>query len=331
MVDFRYHLVSLISVFLALAIGVVFGTTALNGVVLDNLRKQVDTQSHEKAALHDDLDDARGTISRDDDWVRAAAPILIGGSLTGRRVVVITAPGVAGAVHDGVLDMVRLAGGRPVAGVRLQPKLSDPEAASDIASVTARAQPTCTAAPAATTAPPERAAIELAAVLTRDCDAAADDTLSSREKATPATATTRLLTEFAASGLVKVDGGNRAAAAGALVVVLLPPGEVSKATAVDASIRRAPWFELVRALASRTRAIVVAAPRDPAGTSGPLAELRNDDALSSAAATVDGVERPVGRVTVVQALVSMLGGTVGSYGGLSSDDAPLPTASASPS
>ena len=38
MIDFRYHLVSIIAVFLALAIGIVVGTTALNGYVVDDLR-----------------------------------------------------------------------------------------------------------------------------------------------------------------------------------------------------------------------------------------------------------------------------------------------------
>ena len=33
MVDFRYHLVSIIAVFLALAVGIVVGTAALNAIV----------------------------------------------------------------------------------------------------------------------------------------------------------------------------------------------------------------------------------------------------------------------------------------------------------
>ena len=37
-VDFRYHLVSIIAVFLALALGIVVGTTALNGALLDSLK-----------------------------------------------------------------------------------------------------------------------------------------------------------------------------------------------------------------------------------------------------------------------------------------------------
>ena len=38
MIDFRYHLVSLIAVFLAVALGIVIGTTALNEPILSNRR-----------------------------------------------------------------------------------------------------------------------------------------------------------------------------------------------------------------------------------------------------------------------------------------------------
>ena len=41
MIDFRYHLVSLIAVFLAVALGIVIGTTALNAPILDDLAGEV--------------------------------------------------------------------------------------------------------------------------------------------------------------------------------------------------------------------------------------------------------------------------------------------------
>ena len=38
MIDFRYHLVSIVAVFLALAIGIVLGSTELQGTTIDALR-----------------------------------------------------------------------------------------------------------------------------------------------------------------------------------------------------------------------------------------------------------------------------------------------------
>ena len=43
MIDFRYHLVSIVAIFLALAIGIVLGTTALNGPVTEALQKGNDS------------------------------------------------------------------------------------------------------------------------------------------------------------------------------------------------------------------------------------------------------------------------------------------------
>jgi hypothetical protein len=40
-INFRYHVVSLTAVFLALAIGLVVGTAALNGPVADSLKNQI--------------------------------------------------------------------------------------------------------------------------------------------------------------------------------------------------------------------------------------------------------------------------------------------------
>jgi Ca2+/Na+ antiporter len=50
-IDFRYHLVSIVAVFLALAVGVVLGSAALNGPVVAGLRKSVSTLRHEEDNL----------------------------------------------------------------------------------------------------------------------------------------------------------------------------------------------------------------------------------------------------------------------------------------
>ena len=49
MISFRYHLVSIIAVFLALALGIVVGTTALNGPITTDLRKQVNTLKSDRS------------------------------------------------------------------------------------------------------------------------------------------------------------------------------------------------------------------------------------------------------------------------------------------
>ena len=46
MISFRYHLVSIVGVFLALAVGIVVGTTALNGPITKDLRHKLDAANN---------------------------------------------------------------------------------------------------------------------------------------------------------------------------------------------------------------------------------------------------------------------------------------------
>ena len=51
MIDFRYHLVSLISVFIALAVGIALGAGPLKETIGDTLTGQVSQLREEKDAL----------------------------------------------------------------------------------------------------------------------------------------------------------------------------------------------------------------------------------------------------------------------------------------
>src|SRR4029077_6853646 len=57
MIDFRYHVVSLISVFLALAVGIALGAGPLKETIGDTLTGQVQQLRDEKDALRTELDD----------------------------------------------------------------------------------------------------------------------------------------------------------------------------------------------------------------------------------------------------------------------------------
>ena len=74
MVDFRYHVVSIIAVFLALALGIVVGTTALNGALLDNLKTSIDTLSTDKRALEGSVSVLREQVASDQRLVEQVAP-----------------------------------------------------------------------------------------------------------------------------------------------------------------------------------------------------------------------------------------------------------------
>lgn len=113
MLDFRYHALSLVAVFLALAIGIVLGVTIGDSLVSDaerslrgNLRANV-----EKA--HSDADKARSDLSGRDRMLDQLYPQLVAGRLApATRVAVVSWGPLPNNVESGVRDAVSKAGGR---------------------------------------------------------------------------------------------------------------------------------------------------------------------------------------------------------------------------
>ena len=77
MIDFRYHLVSIVAVFLALAIGIVLGSTELQGHTIDVLRATSDSQaSHLNAAIAQ-REALSQQVTVNDQFLQTAEPKLV--------------------------------------------------------------------------------------------------------------------------------------------------------------------------------------------------------------------------------------------------------------
>ncbi|MGP7960783.1 copper transporter [Sanguibacter sp. A247] len=115
MIDFRYHLVSLISVFLALAVGIVLGAGPLKEAIGDQLTGQVETLRADKEKLRDQLSTAESDLVTRDAFLAATAPQLTAGTITGRRVAFIELADVDDATVD-ALSTHLVAAGAQIAG-----------------------------------------------------------------------------------------------------------------------------------------------------------------------------------------------------------------------
>ena len=131
MIDFRYHIVSIVAIFLALAIGIVFGSTELRGVTLRALQ-------HEARSLHNELNSTNATnrglgqqVSEDQSFATAAAPLLLARLLEGQSVVLVTAPNADSKVISGVTAAVQQAGGTVTGQVSLQQQFFDTSATTE--------------------------------------------------------------------------------------------------------------------------------------------------------------------------------------------------------
>lgn len=111
MIDFRYHLVSLISVFLALAVGIVLGAGPLRDTISDQLTGQVEVLREEKEALRVEVDGNRKTIAGDAAFIEASAEALLADALPDYRVAVLTTPGTRDDVVSALTTRIEEAGG----------------------------------------------------------------------------------------------------------------------------------------------------------------------------------------------------------------------------
>lgn len=112
MLDFRYHALSLVAVFLALAIGILLGVTIGDSLVSD-------AEQSLRGGLRADVEDARaearrarGEIASRDRMLDQIYPDLVAGRLNGARVAIVSWGPLPEDVERGVRDAIGKGGGR---------------------------------------------------------------------------------------------------------------------------------------------------------------------------------------------------------------------------
>ena len=105
MIDFRYHLVSIVAVFLALAIGIVVGATALPPHVTAGLDRASRIEEREINSARSKISNQQNQINGDQSFAQAAAPLLLANLLAGQKVVLVTTPGASGSTINGITSV----------------------------------------------------------------------------------------------------------------------------------------------------------------------------------------------------------------------------------
>jgi hypothetical protein len=294
LVDFRYHLVSIIAVFLALAIGIVLGTTALNSALVDDLRNQVKSLANSKRGLEHSVAATQGQLGDAQRFEKAAEGPLVLNRLSGRTVTVISAPGADRTIRDRLVKTLQTAGATVTLQIRLTARYSDPTHAADLDAAATAALP-----------PPQTFTLGDSPM------AHAAEALVSGAIATPhqpASRTVAVLEEFRTRGLLTTDGG--ATTPGSLALLLVP--DPSGDSANDAVIE-SETGDLATALADRADATVVSGTLLSA-FGGDLQAVRSNGALADKVSSCDLADQPQGRACSVLALAAGLHGQVGSWG-----------------
>ena len=119
MIDFRYHLVSLIAVFMALAVGVVLGAGPLQGTLGSALSDQVTQLRADRNSLSRNLETTQKAVNDRDSYISASSKTLLAGSLSGQRVAVVSLPGANSDDVDATVSALTNAGATISARVSL--------------------------------------------------------------------------------------------------------------------------------------------------------------------------------------------------------------------
>jgi copper transport outer membrane protein MctB len=102
MVSFRYHVVTIVAVFLALGLGILMGTTVIKQSVVDELQTRANNAFRASEQLRKDVADLRRQIRTWEAFAPQAQRVMVDRKLTGRTVVILTADGVDFGEIDGV-------------------------------------------------------------------------------------------------------------------------------------------------------------------------------------------------------------------------------------
>ncbi|MFC4565332.1 copper transporter [Nocardiopsis mangrovi] len=126
MIDFRYHLVSIVAVFLALTVGIVLGTTMLQDPLLNTLQSETSDLRSQSEELRAEKDVTDRYSLGGDHLAAAYSDDVLGDRLTGRKVVVLESPGVDEELRTGVVERIEQAGGSVPGRLVFTDKYLDP-------------------------------------------------------------------------------------------------------------------------------------------------------------------------------------------------------------
>jgi hypothetical protein len=325
-IDFRYHLVSIVAVFLALAIGIVLGSTELQGSTLNVLRSSSDSLKSQLSAVSAQRDALEHQANASGTFLQTAEPKLLNAMLAGDKIVIVTEPGAPSAVINGIEKAAGYAGATLTGTVALQPKFNDLSGAtrSSLSAINTDLATTdgTGLAPGADqqTAYQQEAAQLVATAILNQVDG---------EPGLTAAQAQSLLGAYAKSGFLTTSGTpwNRAT----LAVIVAPQ-------AVPADGPNDPANQVLLAVAAQfageSAATLVAGTAASSAASASAISVLRSSSVSGQVSSVDNADSTLGQISAIWALADQLaGGKPGSYGisGASAvSPVPLPVPSETP-
>lgn len=313
MISFRYHIVSIVSVFLALAVGVALGGGPLKGEVDNTLVDQVQADRAVKADLRAEITALKGGNDFNDGFADTVAPGLINGSLDGRVVTLVVLPSAQQAEVAALEQMIGVGGGTVGGTVRVGDGLLSVDNKQLVDELSSQLLDGATDV----NVPADASGYEAVGALIARAIGTDEEPGGAGVDAT----SDSILAGLSTAGLMSADG--TLDRRGSLVLFVAGAGSGSEEEQTGAS---SILTTLATAVDADTDGAVVAGPIASAREHGAVRGIRDDVVAARDVSTVDALGRSAARIVTVMALAGQAEGQTGHFGAVDAADGPMPGA-----
>jgi hypothetical protein len=317
MIDFRYHLVSIVAIFLALAVGLLLGSTVLRPYALKGLQAVSKGQQHEIDSLLQTRDQLQRQVSAGNQFAQANAEQVLHQLLDGEQVVLVVAPGAPESVTSGVTQALGMAGATVTGQLQLQAPFFDtsPAGSEKLTQLAEHLAPLGLSL----TGSAQAQASELIAnvVLTKDGP-------GQPVAGVPDSASAAVLSGLATEGFLTPTGDPSDRATLAVVITPATPPSANDSNAASQAL-----VTLAQQLDLAGLGTVVAGSIGGSGP-GSAIDVMRAGGRAGHLSSVDNADTPAGQIVVAQALFDRMHGKSGSYGVAATANAGAPSPAPSP-
>lgn len=308
MIDFRYHIVSIVAIFFALGAGVLLGAGPLKNTGANVVQDQAERDRAALGQAREDLIQAKALDKYRDDYVQKVTSVLVTGKLKDRKIALVTMPQADGQMIDDLTNEIQQAGGQVTTRVSLSTKLFDTEQQQLVDSLMNQlVTADITFAQDSTTF--ERAGQILARAIADPQEGKPVDDNA-----------TRIMSGLTGSKLFGVKPTPKDRASLIVFVSGKQPAESADETTYTDAV------DLAQGLRNGSAGVVVAGTPETSQDGALLTVLRSDSDATKKVSSVDVANLPSGQATVVFALLEQAEGGAGQYGGMDAKDGVAPKA-----
>jgi hypothetical protein len=114
LIDFRYHVVSIVAIFLALTVGLVIGASILSKGVADSLRSDLSKRNDQIKSQQNQINQLKTQIEQQNTYITDTADQLVSGRLSGLCVALVEIAGADSDAYSGARALMSKQGGATV-------------------------------------------------------------------------------------------------------------------------------------------------------------------------------------------------------------------------